>query len=307
MDNINHTETHAITGAFGYSGSYIAKNLLEQGKNVVTLTNNPGNHHELKNKIQIHPLDFNNKKQLAQSLQNIRVLYNTYWVRFNHRNFNHQQAVVNTQTLFDAARTAGVQRIIHVSITNPSLDSPYSYFRGKAQLEQSLISSGMQYAIIRPAVLFGGRDILINNIAWLLKHSPLFAIFGNGQYKLQPIHVEDQAKLAVQLGNQTTNTITDAIGPETFTYEQLVKVLIHILNIKRKIIHISPRTGLALSKIFNLITRDVVITRDEIGGLMDNLLVTQSQPTGSTRLTDWAQEHHQTLGKNYQSELARRK
>ena len=65
--------------------------------------------------------------------------------------------------LFEAAKKQGIKRIVHISITNPSEDSPFEYFSGKAKIEKALIEFGISYAL-RPAVLFGKEDILINNI-----------------------------------------------------------------------------------------------------------------------------------------------
>ncbi len=213
---------HAVTGAFGYSGKYIAKRLLAEGRPVITLTNSTDRANVFGDRIQVFPFHFEQPDELARSLHGVETLYNTYWVRFNHPLFSHADAVRNTLVLFEAARRAGVRRIVHVSITNPAEDSPLEYFSGKARLERALIESGLSYAILRPTVLFGKEDILINNIAWALRHLPVFGVFGDGRYRLQPIYVDDLAELAVRWGDATENVIVNAIGPETFTYRELV-------------------------------------------------------------------------------------
>jgi NADH dehydrogenase len=228
-------------------------------------------------------------------------------VRFNYGDFSFARAVENTQALFAAARRAGVSRVVHVSITNPSEDSPLEYFRGKAVLERELRESGLSHAILRPAVLFGGEDILINNIAWALRHLPVFGVFGSGDYRLQPIHVHDFADLAVAQGAEQANGTIDAIGPETFTYRGLVRELAKILGLRRAIVSVPPRIGFATAWLLGKIVADVVITRDEIAGLMQGLLATDSAPAGQTRLTDWAREHSDTLGRRYATELGRRR
>lgn len=307
-ETATQTEIHAVTGAFGYSGKYIARRLLAQGKTVRTLTNSTDKQNEFHNKIETFPLTFDNPLQLQKSLAGVSVLYNTYWVRFNHRNFKHSVAVENTKKLFTAAKESGVRRIVHTSITNPSEDSPLEYFSGKAILETSLQESGMAHSILRPTVLFGNEDILINNIAWLLRRFPIFGVFGDGQYRLQPIFVDDFAALAVEQGTQTDyKIIINAVGPETFTYRELVETISQIiLGQKRMIIPIPNELGLAVGKILGFFTGDVVITKAEIMGLRQNLLYVNTPPTGSTRLTDWLQEHRNTVGKNYASELKRR-
>ena len=186
------------------------------------------------------PFHFDQPERLAESLAGVSVLYNTYWVRFNHRRFTFADAVRNSRTLFDAARQAGVERIVHVSITNPSLDSPLEYFRGKAEVEEALQASGVSYAILRPAVLFGGEDILINNMAWTLRRLPVFGVFGRGDYRLQPIHVDDLASLAVAQGQRRENVTINAIGPETFTYRELVETIGQIIGRRRPLLPLPP-------------------------------------------------------------------
>jgi len=173
------TDIHAVTGAFGYSGKYIAERLLAEGKTVITLTNSLQRENPFGDRLRAVPFHFDEPHKLVESLQGVSVLYNTYWVRFNHRTFTHADAVRNTLTLFDAAWSAAVERVVHVSITNPSEDSSLEYFSGKAKLERALTESGLSYAILRPTVLFGKEDILVNNIAWVLRHLP---VFGDGQY-----------------------------------------------------------------------------------------------------------------------------
>jgi len=303
---INRT-IHPVTGAFGYSGRYIAARLLAEGRDVITLTNSTPRDHPFGNRLRVFPLSFDAPEKLVQSLAGVDVLYNTYWVRFNHPPFSHAQAVRNTLALFEAARRAGVRRIVHVSITNPDESSPLEYFSGKARLERGLRESGLEHSILRPAVLFGREDILINNIAWALRRFPVLAVFGDGQYRLQPIFVEDLAALAVAEGQCRGNNVINAIGPETFTYQGLVEAVGAAIGHQRRLVHVSPGLGYAASRVIGWFMRDIFITRDEIKGLMDGLLCVDAPPAGTTRLTDWMRANAGTLGQSYASELARRR
>ena len=300
------SELHVVTGAFGFSGRYIAARLLAAGCRVRTLTQSAGRADSFGGKVEAHPFHFDEPAKLVDSLRGAAVLYNTYWVRFNHGGFSHSQAVLNTLKLFEAARRAGVPRVVHVSITNPSEQSPLEYFRGKARLERALAESGLSYGILRPAVLFGAEDILINNIAWMLRRFPVFGVFGDGRYRLQPILVDDFAKLAVEQGRAAANVIVDAIGPETFTYRELVQTLGRILGHPRPIISLPPWAGYWAGRLVGSAMEDQVITREEIRGLMLELLYVASPPTGATALTAWAAAHADSLGTHYASELARR-
>ncbi|NUQ61185.1 MAG: NAD(P)H-binding protein [Pirellulales bacterium] len=298
---------HAVTGAFGYSGKYIARRLLDEGRTVVALTNSPHRRNPFGDAVRASMFHFDRPEKLAESLRGVEVLYNTYWVRFNHRGFTFADAVRNSVTLFDAARRAGVARVVHVSITNPSEESPLEYFRGKAQVEKALGESGLSHAILRPAVLFGREDILINNIAWLLRRFPVFGVFGDGSYRLQPIYVDDLAQLAVEQASARDNVVLNAIGPETFTYRGLVESIGRIIGKPRPIVSIRPGLGRVAGSILGRFLGDVVITRDEIRGLMAGLLCVDSPPTAATPLTQWAQQNAQELGRRYASELARRR
>ena len=300
------TSIHAVTGAFGYSGKYIARKLLERGCEVITLTNSPDRAHEFGGAIRAYPLCFDRPEQLVQSLQGVKVLYNTYWVRFNHRLFTFEDAVRNTIVLFEAAKRAGVERIVHVSITNPSEDSDLGYFRGKARLERALREMEIPHSILRPTVIYGREDILINNIAWALRRLPVFGVFGDGSYRLQPIYVEDLAQLAMAHGEHGGNEVMNAIGPETFTYRELVAMIARTLGLHRQIIGLPPGLGFGAGWLMGKILGDVMITWEEIQGLMRDLLYVETPSTGSTRLTDWVQEHKSTLGMRYANEMVRR-
>jgi NADH dehydrogenase len=296
-----------VTGAFGFSGKYIAGRLLDTGHEVRTLTNSPDRENPFKGQVKAYPYNFDDPEKLVQSLKGASVLYNNYWVRFNYKDFSYGHAVENSLKLFDAAKKAGIRRIVHISITNPSEDSPFEYFSGKAKLEKALIESGLSYAILRPAVLFGKEDMLINNIAWFLRRFPVFGVFGGGTYRLQPIHVDDLARLAVEQGRKTENVIIDAIGPETFTYRKLAQEIGKAIGKRRPLISVSPYNGYFLGKLVSFLHHDVTITRDEIAGLMADLLYTGSPPAGRIKLTEWLKEHASSVGRHYRSELARRR
>lgn len=301
-------KTHAVTGAFGYSGKYIAQRLLDGGRKVRTLTNSIHHQNPFADKVEVHPFNFDNPEKLTESLKEVSVLYNTYWVRFNHKTFTFASAVKNSITLFNSAKQAGVERVVHISVTNPSEQSYLEYFRGKAAVEKVLRESGISYSILRPAVFFGGKeDVLINNIAWTLRRFPVFGVFGDGNYKLQPIYIEDLAELAVEQGRNKENTVIDAIGPETFTYKGLVEEIGKTIGKKKPIISVPPAVGYIVGSIIGKIVRDTFVTRDEIDGLMAGLLCVESPATGKTMFTNWIREHAESLGINYASELARRK
>ena len=295
----------AVTGAFSYSGKYITKRLLERGENVFTLTNHPNRPDPFDGKVKAFPLDFGNEKQLVENLRGADVLINTYWIRFDKGSNTQPQAVENTRVLVNAAVKADVKRIVHISITNPSQDSHLPYFWGKAANEKAVVDSGLSYAILRPTVLFGKEDILINNIAWLLKWLPVFGLPGNGGYKLSPVYVDDLAKLAVDAVYKKENYIWDAVGPDEFTFKEMVELIGKSVGKERLLISLPPRLAFLATQIMSLFVKDVILTPEEVDGLMANLLISKEPPRCKTSLRNWLTENKTTVGRVYASELAR--
>ena len=301
---------HVVTGAFGYSGRWIARELLSRGKRVRTLTNAVGRDDPFQGMVEVMPIDFSNHDLLVSSLRGADVLYNTYWVRYKNRKdgYAHEIAVENTRKLFLAAEEAGVNRIVHFSVAHPHKAPDWSYFRGKVEVEKMLTESGLSYAILRPTVFFGGdRDVLINNMAWLIRKFPVFGIFGMGNYPIQPIHIEDIAKVAVDQGESVEHVVLDVAGPEIFTYREYVTLIAKSLGVSRLIIPVPPIVGWAVGKVVGAILRDRVITRAEIKGLMRGLMATDAKPLGKIKFSEWVATNGADLGAKYHNDLKERK
>jgi uncharacterized protein YbjT (DUF2867 family) len=293
-----------VSGAFSYSGAAITRELRAAGHRVRTLTGHP-ERAPAGTDIEVRPLDFADPARLAEALQGAHTLYNTYWVRFARGRVDHDAAVANSRVLFEAAFRAGVRRIVHVSITNPSLDSPYPYFRGKARVEQSLAGAGVSCAIARPAILFGGNGVLVNNIAWLLRRVPVFAIGGRGDYRVRGIHVDDLARLCVELGTSQETVTVDAVGPQSVTFRELVDAVRAAVGSRAMVVNVPGPVLLGLSRVLSVALRDTLLTRDEYQAMADGLADSAAPPTGDTVFTDWVAAHGAELGRDYANELDR--
>lgn len=298
-----------VTGAFGYTGRQIARRLLDLGRVAVTLTGRPAADiaaiDPFDGRVAAMPFNFDQPELLTESLRGANTLYNTYWVRFDAGDVTFDRAVANSRILFQAAAAAGVRRLVHISITNPDAHSPLPYFRGKGLVEQAVQESGLSYAIIRPALVFGEGDILLNNIAWLLRRFPVFAVAGDGQYRAQPVYVADLAALATAAGPGTDDVIVDAVGPETYTFNELVRLVAASMGRTARIVHLPPGAVLLLARLLGLLVRDVALTKEEIAGLSANLLTSDAPPQCPTRLSKWLAENGSKLGAAYASELGR--
>lgn len=301
---MNRTEFDVVTGAFSYTGRYVTRLLLRQGRAVRTLTSHPSAR-MFGGAVGAAPYNFDRPDDLARSLEGANTLYNTYWVRFARGELTHDVAVRNITTMLRAAESAGVRRAVHVSITNAVADSSLPYFRGKALAEEAVRASEMSHAILRPTVIFGREDLLLNNIAWTLRRFPFFPVFGRGDYRVQPIYVGDHAALMVEAGQREDNYAIDSVGPEVFTYEEMVRLIAGSIGASVRVAHVGKRLGMLMTGLVGLVVRDVTLTRDEVEGLMADLLVSRGEPTGETRLSDWLAESGADLGKGYVSELDR--
>ncbi|HXD09763.1 MAG TPA: NAD(P)H-binding protein [Anaerolineales bacterium] len=294
----------AVTGAFSYSGKYIAKRLLARGEEVITLTGHPNRPDPFNGKVKAYPLDFD-EAGMTKSLQGVDILVNTYWVRFDKGENTQPRAVENTRKLVNAAKAAGVKRIVHISIANPSADSHLPYYWGKAANEKTVIESGISYAILRPTVLVGTEDILINNIAYLMRRFPFFFIPGDGSYGIQPVYIEDLADLAVEAVYSQHNYVIDAVGPDSYTFKEFVKLIGERVGVQRPLISIPPRLALFAAQFLSLFVRDVILTPEEVDGLMRNLLVSKEPARAKTAFKDWLNSNRETVGMKYASELQR--
>ena len=300
------TKLDLVTGAFSYSGSHIATRLVASGRRVRTLTFHPDRPHPLREQVQAFRYRFDDPPALDCALEGVATLYNTYWVRFNHGPTTFASAVANSRMLFESARRAGVARVVHLSIANPSIDSPLPYYRGKALVERALGEVGVPHSVVRPTWIFGGEhEILANNIAWILRHMPIFPIPGNGGYPVQPVHIDDLARISLQAGEADSDLIVDAAGPETLSFAELVHAVRRATGSRAPILPVPPIAMAAAARALGLLVGDVVLTADEIKGLTAGLLVSHDPPLGRIAFTDWLKDHSTSLGQTYANELQR--
>jgi uncharacterized protein YbjT (DUF2867 family) len=294
-----------VTGSFGYIGKYITQTLLEKGHEVRTITTHPDKPDPFGGKVKASAYHFEDPETLTRDLAGCDTLFNTYWVRFDYRQWSFEKALANTKILFGCARSAGVRKIVHISVTNPSLQDDLPYYRGKALQEKALMETGLDATIVRPTLVFGKEDILVNNIAWTIRKFPVVPIFGSGKYRVQPVFVADLAAIAVAASGLAGSRTIDAIGPETFSYKAFLGLIADELHRKIAFFHVPPSAGILLGRLIGLFVRDVVLTKDELRGLMLNKLTSDQAPNGLTRFSEWLRENKDTLGARYTSEMDR--
>ena len=294
----------AVTGAFSFTGRAIAARLLAEGREVVTLVRRDAPN-PFGDRIRVAPFALDDPDALATALAGVDTLYNTYWIRFERGALTFDGAVAGTHRLIEAARRAGVRRLVHISVVNASETAPTPYFRAKARLEGHVRESGLSHAIVRPTLTYGPGDILVNNLCWTLRRFPIFGVPGDGQYRLQPVHVDDVAAIAVEAGGQTADLTTDAAGPDTLVFDDFVRLLASAVGSRARLVHLPAELALGASRMLGLMVRDVLLTRGEVTELMTSLLVSRQPPAGTISFRAWVKDEGHSLGRSYHSELAR--
>jgi NADH dehydrogenase len=290
----------AVTGAFSFTGRAIAEELLRRGETVRTLSRADAPEDPLRRLVEVAPLAFD-RASLRAGLEGAETLYNTYWVRFERRGVTFADAVANTILLFEAAADAGVRHVVHFSVANANRADDLPYFAGKHRIEEWLAASGMEHTIVRPTLVFGPRDILVNNLAWMLRRTPLFLLPGAGDYRVQPVSVRDVARIAIE----TSAGTVDAAGPETMSFAALVNAIRDAIGGRARVAKGPRSAGLAINSVLGRLIGDVIVTADELEGLSRSLLVSDSEAGGTDRITDWLREEAASLGRSYTSELRR--
>lgn len=297
---------YVVAGGTGFTGTYIVRNLISDDENrIVVLSSHPSRNHEFGRRIKVDPYNFDQYDEMVDSFKGADCFINTYWVRLNFKSSSFREAVRNSKKLVDACLEAGVKRMVHISVANPSHDYPYEYYRGKMEVEDYIDRSGLSYAILRPTLLFGDEEILVNNITWLIRKYGFFFIFGNGNYSVTPVFVDDVAKEAVRQSLLDENVTEDVVGPETYTFEEIVRFISQETGNRTTIYHLSPFFMAPVCRLLSLLRRDTVVTPEELKVVIDNKLYSDAIPLGETRFSAWVRENREKFGKEYHSEVER--
>jgi NADH dehydrogenase len=295
----------AVTGAFGFTGRAIAERLLDAGRDVLTLTRRSGRGDPLAARIEAVPLDFGRPDLLPGALSGVDTLFNTYWIRFPRGGETFERAIAESTVLIGAAREAGVRRLVHVSVVGADPAGPTPYVRAKGVLEGAVERSGLEWSIVRPTLTYGPDDILVNNLAWALRHLPVYGMPGDGRYPIQPVHVDDVARICIESAEARPGTVVDAGGPETFAYRDMVAVVRTAVRSRAVVMSMPAPLVLAAGRILGLLLHDVVLTPDEIRELTCGWLASAEPPRGRIDLRAWVSANGRRLGCDWSSELAR--
>jgi len=290
-----------VTGAFSNTGAAVARELLRRGYEVHTLTRRSPRADLAQ--VSRAPLLFA-REHLQRELDGANLFVNTYWVRFAAHGCSFDRAVDNIRLLVDAAKTAGVRRLVHVSVSNAASDSNLGYYRGKAEAEQCVKRSGLSHAIVCPTLVVGPADVLTNNICWLLRRFPVFLVPRGGRYRVQPVTLADNARIIADCAEAAVDQQVDAAGPETFTFREYLRLLARVIGVRRLLLPSPDGVAMAATALVSLFLGDTVLAREELGGLEQELLVSAKPPLGTESVSAWLAQNGAALGRHYVNDTA---
>ncbi len=296
---------HAVvTGAFSFLGAAVARELRARGWTVSTLTNRrpPAGVDPC---LRVEPLRFE-PAHLERVLDRADLLVNTYWVRLPAHGATFDQAVARSTLLVEAAVRARVRRLVHVSVSNAAAGRTLGYYDGKARVDEVVRRSGLGHAIVRPTLVVGPGDVLTSNIAWLLRRLPLFLLPGAGRCRLQPVTLDDAARVVAGAAAAGADLDLDAAGPEILSFAEYVALVARAVG-RRPWLAPAPR-GLTLAalRLLSALLHDDLLTREELLGLEQELLVSRAPPTGASSVSAWLLAHGAGLGHRYVNDRRRR-
>jgi len=298
--------TVLITGASGFIGGAIADRLIERAE-IRSLTSHPAKN-RFGDRVRSFAYDFAQPARMADAFHGADVFVNSYYVRFNYGKWTFDRAVECSRHLIALARDAGVRKIVHVSVSNASEQSDLPYYRNKARIEQLVDRSGVPYTILRPAIVVGGGDILVNNIAYFLRRLPVFTIFGRGGYRVQPITLDAFADVGVEaIGGGHQNETLAVAGPRDWRFLEMVRAIRTAVRSRAAIVPAPAWLALPGLRIAGVFLRDVVLTPDEIKGLTREYLCADRPVRRGADFDAWLAlpAVAASLGRRYASELAR--
>ena len=291
-----------ITGAFSYTGAAVSQELLRRGYSIHSLTNRQPLQKD--NAISSAPLRFE-RDYLKGELGGANTFVNTYWVRLPYAGQSFASAVKNSKMLIDAAVSAGVKRIIQVSVSNAEDGKNLGYYAGKAEVDAYVRQCGIPFTIVRPTFIVGQADVLTNNIAWLLRRFPIFLIPGNTSHRLQPILLDDAAHIIADAVEYQGNQEVDAAGPDIMSFAEYVELVANGCNLKRPMIRVPEGLSLGFLQAIQPLLQDIILTREELLGLKQELLISHKPPLGKDSVAKWLQVHGDKLGHQYTNDIYR--
>ena len=223
----------AVTGANSFVGKSLREFLHKNKVNVLGISRKNFGKHSTETKIQSKNLQ---EQQLQKKLKNYDVLVHLIGIGREAPKSTFEEINVNlTKNAIMTCKNVGIKKIIYISGLGVSKNSTSSYFASKYRAEREIINSGLDYTIFRASYIIGKTDHLTKSLSKQVKKGTII-IPGSGKYRLQPIFVEDVAKIILEaiLEKKFSNKILDLVGPQKISFEDFVKLFSKNMKVKFK-------------------------------------------------------------------------
>ena len=259
-----------LTGATGFVGGNLLKEMLKQGLKVRCLVRNPSKAEAVRQShVEIVKGDVTDKDSIAKALEDGKVEAAVHLVGILAETKNTTFKAIHTQgtrNMVEMCKAKGIKRFIHISALGTRENARSEYHKTKWEAEELIRASGLEYTIFRPSVMFGKEDKFVNLFASIIKISPFIMIPGNGQNMMQPVSVKNLASamtMAIQ-NSKHTNKTYEIAGPEKLTFDQIIDTICRVMGKTRLKIHIPLPLMRPGALIAECILRKPPITRDQL-------------------------------------------
>ena len=247
----------AVTGANGFVGKSVRKLLYKNKVRVLGISRKNFDKYSTETNVQSKNLL---EQLLQKKLKNYDAMVHLIGIGVESPKSTFKEINVNlTKNVIKTCKKSGIKKIIYISGLGVSKNNTSSYFASKYKAEQEIINSGLDYTIFRASYIIGKTDHLSKSLSKQMKKG-IIIIPGSGKYQLQPIFVEDVAKIILEsiLRKKFSNKILDLVGPKKISFEDFVKLFSKNTNVKFKKINLRDvyDEGTYSSESLDLLTGD---------------------------------------------------
>lgn len=217
-----------ITGGTGFVGQNLVRQLVAAGHTLVALAR-PGSENKLPDvpQVEIHPGDVNDTDCLANGISGCDAIIHLVGIirEFPSKNITFDRLHVKaTRNMINAATLAGGRRYLHMSANGVRPDAETAYHQTKWQAEQLVRASALDWTIFRPSLIFGPGGEFVEMLAELIRKLPVVPVIGDGQYRLQPVAVDQVAESFLKALSLETSIRRDytLCGAASYSYDQIL-------------------------------------------------------------------------------------
>ncbi len=264
-----------VTGGTGYVGTAICRAINARGLMVtsVSRTRKPRPILDVGGKIEFRSASVLDPAALDRHFVRADAVVHLVGIIVERKGHTYEKVhVEGTRNVVEAAKRAGVKRFLHMSALGARLGAPTRYWQTKAEAEEIVKASGLDWTIFRPSIIYGEGDDFVNRFAGLARALPFMPVIGSGKTRLQPIWVEDVATaFASALGNPETHGKSyDLGGPKPLSILEILDIVMRQIGKKRPKMHIPAPLMALQAGLLEKLLKNPPVTREQIKMLKED-------------------------------------